>query len=102
DAMPACGQGGSTEVLRVQFAYQAVCLAAIPAGYPLAENGESYLRRCLEQNICPVCRKPIAKKIGSGQRKDGVFCALDCHGKWHQASLAQRHRYRVRKGSTDE
>ena len=47
----------------------------------MAENEEGYLRQCLEQNICPVCQKPITQKVGSGQLKDGAFCSLDCYAK---------------------
>lgn len=68
----------------------------------MAENEEDYLRQCLEQNICPACQRPITKKVGSGQLKDGVFCSLDCYGKWHQALLMRRHQDRVKKGSSDE
>jgi hypothetical protein len=68
----------------------------------MAEPEEDYLRRGLEENICPVCRSSITEKFGSGQFKDGVFCSLECYGKWHQESLKRRHQDRVKKGSSDE
>jgi hypothetical protein len=68
----------------------------------MAENEEVYLRQCLEQNICPVCPQPITEKFGSGQIKDGVFCSLDCYGKWNQGLLIRRHQDRLKKGGSDE
>jgi len=68
----------------------------------MADNEEDYLRQCLEKNICPVCQQPIAKKFGSGQFKDGVFCSLDCYGKWNQGLLVRRHQDRVKKEKADE
>jgi len=68
----------------------------------MAENEEDYLRRCLEQNICPACQKPITKKHGSGQFKDGVYCSLDCYKTWNEALLIRRHQDRIQKSETDE
>ena len=68
----------------------------------MAADEEDYLRQCLERNVCPVCQKPITRKFGSGQLKDGVFCSLECHGKWHEVALLRRHNDRVQRGSSDE
>lgn len=68
----------------------------------MTENEEDYLRQCLEKNICPVYQQPVTKKFGSGQLKDGVFCSLDCYGKWNQGLLIRRHQDRVKKESSDE
>ena len=68
----------------------------------MAEHEADYLRECLEQNICPTCKKAIEKKFGSGQVKDGVFCSLDCYGKWHSGQLLRRHESRKMKGDPDE
>lgn len=68
----------------------------------MAENEETYLRQCLEQNICPVCKSPIKEKFGSGQFKDGVFCSLDCYAKWNEALLLRRHHARLKKEKSDE
>lgn len=68
----------------------------------MAENEEGYLRQCLEQNICPVCQKPITQKVGSGQLKDGAFCSLDCYAKWSEALLIRRHQVRIQKSKSDE
>jgi len=68
----------------------------------MAENEAEYLRQCLEQNICPVCQKAIAKKFGSGQLKDGVFCSMDCYAEWNKALLIRRHQDKVQKSKSDE
>ena len=68
----------------------------------MAESEEGYLRSCLEQEICPACRKSTTKKVGSGLLKDGVFCSLDCYGEWHKGLLIRRHQDRVQRGSLDE
>jgi hypothetical protein len=60
-------------------------------------DDEYYLRECLEKGICPLCHKPIVERFGSGQLKDGVFCSLDCFGKWHEQALKRRHQDRVKK-----
>ena len=68
----------------------------------MAENEEDYLRQCLEQNICPVCQQPIAKRVGSGRLKDGAFCSLDCFTKWNEALLIRQHQDRIQKSKSDE
>jgi hypothetical protein len=68
----------------------------------MAEDEADYLRQCVEQNNCPVCQQPIAKKLGTGRIQDGLFCSLDCYGKWNEKSLVRRHIERVKKGTTGE
>jgi len=68
----------------------------------MAENDAIYLRRCLDQGICAVCQQPLTTKVGSGQFKDGVFCSLDCHARWHEALLRRQHQNRPQNGSPDE
>ena len=68
----------------------------------MAGNEEDYLRQCLEKNIFPVCQQPIAKKFGSGQLKDGVFCSLDCYAELNKAILMRRHQGQVQKSKPDE
>jgi hypothetical protein len=68
----------------------------------MATKEDEYLRQCLEQNICPVCQQTLTKKVGSGQSKDGVFCSLDCHTKWHEAELIKRHQDRIQKSKSNE
>lgn len=65
---------------------------------PVAAEEQGYLRDSLEKNICPACKKPPNGKIGSGRRKDGLFCSLDCYARWHEGGLLKRHRERLRKG----
>jgi hypothetical protein len=68
----------------------------------MAEHEGNYLRQCLDQGICPVCKQLIVEKFGSGKFEDGVFCSLGCYGEWNKALLTRRHKNRVEKGNSDE
>lgn len=63
------------------------------------EDEKSYLGSCLEKNICPTCQQPIIEKFGSGQKRDGVFCSLDCVAKWRGTALARKNQGTPRKGN---
>jgi len=67
----------------------------------MADDEKDYLRKCLNDEICPKCQKPLVDRIGSGQFKDGVFCSLSCYGEWHEAALKRRHQERMRKENPD-
>lgn len=67
----------------------------------MAENEESYLSQCRQENLCPACRKPLTNKVGSGRFKDGVFCSQACYAKWHEAAMRNRHEERMKKGRKD-
>ena len=56
----------------------------------MAEHEEAYLAECLKQKICPVCRKAVTKGTGSGRKKDGLFCSLDCFTNWNAAAIVRR------------
>lgn len=47
-------------------------------------------------------KKPITKRVGSGQLKDGAFCSLGCYSKWNEAVLIRRHQERLQKSKSDE
>lgn len=69
----------------------------------MADHEERYLQKCLADNVCPACLKPVVKKLGSGNQKDGVFCSLDCYANWHAETLRRRHqdRLKLKKDHTD-
>ena len=55
-------------------------------------NEESYLLDCWERVICPYCRKsfPETERVGSGQKKKGGFCSLDCYTNYYELDIRER------------
>jgi hypothetical protein len=55
---------------------------------------EDYLLELWVMNICPNCGKQIlqGKRVGSGQRRKGGFCSLDCYASFYQYELVERAR----------
>lgn len=69
----------------------------------MAVQEEAHLQKCLAANVCPVCSKSLKTKVGSGKKKDGVFCSVACYGEWHAEMLKRRHfeRLKMKKHDTD-
>jgi hypothetical protein len=47
----------------------------------MAESIEASRLELWDRNICPNCFKtiPQATRGGSGRKREGGFCSLDCH-----------------------
>ena len=60
----------------------------------MAVNEEAYLLDCWKRVVCPYCRRtfPEAPRVGSGQKKKGGFCGLDCYTKYYELELRERFR----------
>ena len=60
----------------------------------MAITEEACLLDCWKRVVCPCCRKPFpeAARVGSGQKKKGGFCSLDCYTKYYELDLRERHR----------
>jgi len=60
----------------------------------MAESEQSYLLELWDNNICPNCGKsiPEGKHVGSGKKREGGFCSLDCYADYRSADLIERHR----------
>ncbi len=45
-----------------------------------------------DKNICPFCGKliPEGERVGSGRKREGGFCSLDCYANYHQEKLIER------------
>jgi hypothetical protein len=63
----------------------------------MAEVRPIYLLELWDANICPNCGKEIPEgtRLGSGTKKDGGFCSLDCYCDYRAAHLTERHTERV-------
>jgi hypothetical protein len=66
----------------------------------MAVSEESYLLDCWERVICPYCRKPFLEtaRVGSGRKKEGGFCSLDCYTKYYELDIRERFRRFVDPG----
>jgi hypothetical protein len=55
---------------------------------------EEQLLKLWDKNICPNCGKdiPAGQRIGSGQKRKGGFCSLDCYASFYRYELAERAR----------
>ena len=69
----------------------------------MAINEEAYLLDCWERVVCPYCRKPFLEtaRVGSGQKKKGGFCSLDCYTKYYELDIRERHKRFVDSSGTD-
>ena len=58
----------------------------------MAVNEEAYLLDCWKRVVCPYWRKPFPEtaRVGSGQKKKGGFCGLDCDTKYYEFELRER------------
>jgi hypothetical protein len=47
-----------------------------------------------DKDICPFCEKiiPEGQRLGSGRKREGGFCSLDCYTQYHKVKLAERMR----------
>ena len=70
----------------------------------MAVNEESYLLDCWQRVICPHGRKPFPEtaRIGSGRKKKGGFCSLDCYTKYYEFDIRERLRRFVEPSDTDQ
>jgi hypothetical protein len=42
------------------------------------------IERAAKTGTCPQCHRPVAGvEVGSGSRRDGVFCSQDCQATFH-------------------
>lgn len=55
----------------------------------MAESEETYLKRCWETNTCPTCKTifPAQQRVGTGRKRDGGFCSLDCLAAYRKLEL---------------
>lgn len=60
----------------------------------MAVNEETYLLDCWGRVVCPYCRNafPETERVGSGRKKEGGFCSLDCYTKYYELEIRERHR----------
>ena len=56
------------------------------------KSEEEYLLELWERNICPNCGGGITevKQGGSGQKRKGGFCSLDCYARYYEFEIIQR------------
>ena len=45
-----------------------------------------------DKNICPLCGKLIPKgeRVGSGRKREGGFCSLECYAEYHKEGLIEK------------
>ncbi len=58
----------------------------------VSEGEGEVLRELWEKNICPSCGKliPEGERVGSGRRREGGFCSMDCYVEYHKEKLIER------------
>lgn len=58
----------------------------------MAITEETYLLDCWERVVCPYCHKrfPETARVGSGQKKKGGFCSLECFAKYYELDIRER------------
>ena len=56
------------------------------------KSEEEYLLELWERNICPQCGSEIpgGKKFGTGKKREGGFCSLECYTLYHQTEIIKR------------
>src|SRR5260370_1178594 len=47
----------------------------------MAQSEEKYLLELWDKDVCPNCGKDIPEgtRVGSGKKREGGFCTLDCY-----------------------
>ena len=70
----------------------------------MAVNEEAYLLDCWKRVVCPYCRKPFLETacVGSGEKKKGGFCSLDCYTKYYEFDIRERLRRFVNKSDASQ
>ena len=58
----------------------------------MANSEEACLLDCWKRVVCPYCRKPFLEtaRVGSGEKKKGGFCSLDCYAKYYELEIRER------------
>lgn len=58
----------------------------------MAIDEEAYLLDCWKRVVCPHCRKPFLEtaRVGSGLKKKGGCCSLDCYTKYCEIDIRER------------
>ena len=53
---------------------------------------DEYLLALWDADVCPYCGKDIPEgtRVGSGQKRDGGFCSLDCYTRYHELNLQDK------------
>jgi hypothetical protein len=46
-----------------------------------------------DPRVCRRCGKSVTRPIGTGRRRDGVFCGIDCFAIYYARYLASRARH---------
>lgn len=56
------------------------------------KSEEEYLLELWERNICPQCGGEISgeQKFGTGKKREGGFCSLQCYTLYYQTEILQR------------
>ncbi len=56
------------------------------------KSEEEYLLELWNRNICPHCGRTVALggRVGSGKKRQGGFCSLDCYTRYYQFELSER------------
>src|SRR5258706_2247631 len=63
------------------------------AGAQVTINEEAeYLLKLWQLNVCPNCGQIITdgRRLGTGRRKDGGFCSLECYTNYYRLELQQQ------------
>ena len=70
----------------------------------MANSEEAYLLDCWKRVVCPYCRKPFLEtaRVGSGEKKKGGFCSLDCYTKYYEFDIRERLRRFVNKSDASQ
>ena len=55
---------------------------------------DEHLLELWNRNICPTCGSSIPEgtRVGSGRRREGGFCSLDCYAKYRIDDVVDRAR----------
>lgn len=58
----------------------------------VSEAEADVLLELWDKNICPSCGKVIeeGKRVGSGRKREGGFCSLDCYAGYRKEKLIER------------
>jgi hypothetical protein len=66
----------------------------------MAISEATYLMTMWERNECANCCTaiPEGKRVGTGRKKDGGFCSLDCYARYYALELTERAKLLKRMG----